>query len=89
MAKVFSLVERADVTATWRVAALDGPPKRSGSYVCFLMDEQDRVTTAVMDWVAHRKAFIAPFEQDLNANMGVIAYHEIESPAMLLRSKPN
>ena len=90
MTKVFNLLQHKGVHVGWKVCAQDGAPDSSGTYLCFLMDEAEDVIPAVMDWVEDRGGFSLTFPQPIPYGIGVIAYHRIESPVVMIeRTRPN
>lgn len=90
MTKAFTLLKHKDVHVGWRVCGQDGKPDATGTYLCFLMDEDDEVIAAVMDWAEEREGFTLTFPQPVPFGVGVIAYHRIESPVtMIERTRPN
>lgn len=68
----------------WQLCAVDGEPKENGTYLVFVTDEEgSKPDTAVMDWDVDRKTFVLSFPQTLEDGVGVIAYHQIESPLLI------
>lgn len=68
----------------WKLCAIDGEPTENGCYIVFLTDDAGgNPSTAIMDWDVERKTFVLSFPQAIAEGVGVIAFHQIESPLMI------